>query len=541
MNALALTFDYLATTENEAATSLLLAALDHPQREVAEGGFQAVLRRKAPSALDDVVRRWHVLSDRWKQLAAQRPGVLTTALRTAFHSSDEQLIRNAADAAVAMADYELAALFAQSTLDSSPTRRRVASEALLKLAETLYDELHGAPQVGVRRDPHCLRDFMVGSLEKPVTHFKEHHSREVLEAFLLLAPRECATLRHLLQDAQEPSHEALCDQLLRSTRPGVIRLLLSMLDDPHAPLAPLRILGRRCDVGFFRQLCKKLVDDHSPHVETNLARIDSLAWLDDEKLSILASLAEAEQPGAVALASRTRISQSDKLMVLENLLYHGQPLGRQAAARALFDYYGEQSDWLVLLLIDDDCPLVQAEAVRRLRGCDVPDAVSTLIALIDSPHAEVQAAARDALEEFRLPRYLQAFDGLSEEARHATGQLVKRVDQNVVSQLKAELATPGRIRRVRALQVAGVLEVAPRLTKTLQELCSDEAQAVRLEAIKLLAQCDGPEVRRTLRQLLADPSPAVQRAAEQSLQANAARDPFASTVCFKPRRTEALP
>jgi HEAT repeat protein len=541
LNALALTLDHLATTENEAATALLVAALNHSDRAVAEGSFQTLLRRKSAPALDEVVRRWHTLSDRWKQLAAQRPGVLTAALRTAFHSTDEQLIRNAADAAVVVADYELVGSFAQATSHTLPLRRRVASESILKLAEMLYDELHGGHRGTGRRDPHCVREFMVGSLEVPVTNFKEHHHREVLEAFLLLAPRECATLRHLLQDAQEPSHEPLCDQLLRSTRPGVMRLLLSMLDDPHAPLAPLRIVGRRCDVGFFRQLCKKVTEDQSPHLETNLGRIDSLVWLEDDRLPILDSLGEAEQPGAALLATRTRVSKADKLLVLEHLLANGQPLGRQAAARALFEIYGKQADWLVLDLIEDPCPLVQAEAVRRLRTCDVPDAVGMLIKLLDSPHAEVQSAARESLAEFKLPRYLQAFDGLSESARHATGLLVKRVDANAVQDLQTELAAPGRVRRLRALQVVGVLEVAPQLARTLQELCNDEAPAVRLEAIRLLAHCDGPEVRRTLRQLLSDSSPAVQQAAEQSLQESAARDPFASTVCFQRRPTEVSP
>jgi HEAT repeat protein len=119
--------------------------------------------------------------------------------------------------------------------------------------------------------------------------------------------------------------------------------------------------------------------------------------------------------------------------------------------------------------------------------------------------------------------------------------LVKRVDANAVAELQVELAAPGRVRRLRALQVVGVLDLAPAVTKNLQELCNDEAPAVRLEAIRLLAQCEGIEVRRTLRQLLADASPAVQQAAELSLQESAARDPLASTVCFQRRTTEALP
>jgi HEAT repeat protein len=322
----------------------------------------------------------------------------------------------------------------------------------------------------------------------------------------------------------------LCDQLFRSTRPGVWRLLLSMLDDPHAPLSALRIIGRRRDVGFFRQLCKKLGEDRSPHLEANVARIDMLAWLDDDELSILTSLSEAEQPGAVLLASRARVAPSEKLRVLEQLLATGSPLGRQAAARAMFETYEGQCDWLVLDLIDDPCPLVQAEAVKRLRECDVPDAVATLIKLLDSPHAEVQAAARHSLDEFSLPRYLASFDTLSEEARYTSGEVVKRVHPMVAFELLSEMTAPGRTRRLRALQATAVLDLAPELASGLCELCSDEHHAVRLEAARLLGMCPGSESRRTLRELLCDPVVAIRQAAEESLQQLAATDPTASTI-----------
>jgi HEAT repeat protein len=518
VDRLGLTFDYLATTDNEAATAVLLSSLEHRERTVAEGTVNALLRRKSQPGLDALVRKWHLLGDRLKALPADRPGVLTPSLKVAFLSSDEQLIRNAADAAVTTADYDLATLFAQSVTDPSPLRRRVAAESVLRLAEMLYDELHSSTPGRVRHDPQCIREFIVGSLESPVTRFSQHHSRETLEAFLLLAPRECATLRHLLQDSQEAAHEPLCDQLLRSTRPGVMRLLLSMLDEPHAPLVALRIIGRRRDVGFFRQLCKKLGEDHSPHVPGNLARIDQLDWLDDDALSILTTLSEAEQPGAVVLAVRTKISLSERLRILEQLLAEGRPLGRQAAARALFDTYGKECDWLVQDLIHDPCPLVQAEAARRLRECDVPDAVDILFGLLDSSSAEVRAAARHGLEDYTLKSYLQTIDSLSESERITIGALVKRVDPNLIDELLQEMVVPVRARRLRALQATAALEVAPLVATGLCELARDEYHGVRVEAARLLGECDGSEVRYTLRELQSDSLPAVQREAEQSLE-----------------------
>jgi HEAT repeat protein len=518
LNALAKTFDYLSTAENEAATPLLLAALEHRDRAVADGALQALLRRQSPEALSELVRRWPVLNDRWKQWIAQRPGALTDALKSAFRSSQDELLRNSAMAAVELADYDLFALFAQSTSDASPLKQRLACEALLKLAEINYDELHGRIGLASHRDPQCLRDYLVGNLEGPVTRFNEHCFREVLEAFLLLAPRESATLRHLLQDSSEPAHEPLCEQLLRSTRPGVIRLLLSLIDDPHAPLAALRIIGRRRDVGFFRQLCKRLLDDHSPHLDANLARIDGLSWLQDEQLSLLDSLSDTEQPGVVALAVRTRIAAQDRIRILQRVLHQGWPSGRQAAARALLDARDEQASLLIRELIADPCPPVQAEAARRLRSFDVPHCVTILIELLDSPHAEVQAAAREALDEFSLARYLKAIDTLSDEARRSGGELVKRVHPDVATDLAAELAIPERGRRLRALQAVAALELAPALVDSLCKLCTDESPAVRSEALRQLAQCDGPHARSALRELLADGNVGIQQEAERALQ-----------------------
>jgi HEAT repeat protein len=280
-------------------------------------------------------------------------------------------------------------------------------------------------------------------------------------------------------------------------------------------------------VGFFRQLCKKLVDDHSPQLETNLARIDTLSWLDDDALTILDSLSEAEQAGAILLAMRCRIGSIEQSRILSHVLRHGAPLGRQAAARALLDQ-GTEDD--VLVLIDDECPLVQAEAARRLRSFDVPHAVTMLIDLLDSPHAEVQAAAREALDDFSLTRYLKLIDSLDEEARRSTGELVMRIHPDAASQLKSELAVADRTRRLRALQAVGSLDLASSLATSLMALVRDDSPAIRLEAVKLLGYCAGTQVRTTLRELLSDANQAVRQAAEQALLDLAAADVGDSTV-----------
>jgi HEAT repeat protein len=522
-SSLELTFDYLATTENEAATTVLLAALDHPDRAVADGALRAVLRRKSPEALDELVRRWHEIGDRAQDVVALWPGVLAGAIKQAFYSSNEQLIRNAAAAAVAVADYELVSLFAIAVSEPHPLRRKLAAEALLHFSETLYEELHGNRPGKVRRDAQLVRKFVAGCLEGPVARFASHGCCEVLEAFLLVAGRENATFRHLLQDVHEPSHAPLCEQLLRSTRPAAMRLLLSFLDDPHAPVAAIRLIGRRCDVSFFHLLCSKLVTDHSCAIEPNLARIDRLPWIEESPTSA-ELLEESEQPGAVKLVWRSKIDSRLKRRMLQQLLKHGAPLGREAAARALFDLLGDEADSLLLRLLEDECPLVQAAAVSQLRPRDLPNALSLLIDFLDSPYPEVQAAARGSLEEFTFARYLSAFDTLAPEVRKATGTIVQRVNPSLAEELVTELVASGRARRMRAMHVAVALNLVREMEFGLIELCRDEDHTVRLEAARLLGQCPSQEARHILQDLLSDPSTAVQNRAELSLHEMAVLD-----------------
>ncbi len=521
MDPLSLTYERLATSENEAATSVLVAVLEHRQRSVADRAAQAILQRQAPAALEQLIRRWHVHGDRWKSFVVQRPGVLTASFRAAFTSDDETLWHNTAAAVVAVADYELCSTLVHACCDASPLKRRLASTALLQLAELLYEELHRETCAAVarrlpRHDPQCVREFFVGSLEPIVATYPQHQSRELLEAYLLLAPRECATLRHLLQDSREPAHEPLCDQLLHSTRPGIIRLLLSFLEDPHAPLAVLRVLSRRSDVGFVRHLAARLVEPHSPQVERNLARIDRFAWVDDE-LAMLTALGAAEQPGIARLVMHSKLPLAEKQRVLTQLLDCGAPIGRQAGAQALFLAYDGECDWLVEELIHDPCPLVQAEAARHLRACDLPDSVQTLIELLESPHQVVQNAARESLAEFRFSHYLAGFDRLSESARQSTGELMLRVDLQAKEELAEELLAPGKTRRMRALQIVALLDLAAPLEAMLVEVSRDEHSTIRQEAARLLGNCSGNMARQALRELMNDSSASVQLEAERAL------------------------
>jgi HEAT repeat protein len=215
----------------------------------------------------------------------------------------------------------------------------------------------------------------------------------------------------------------------------------------------------------------------------------------------------------------TRINRLQVFSVVRYLLLQGKPGGRRAAAAVLEEFKGAESNRLVLQAIRDPDPQVQANALRQLRQRGIPGALTRLISLVDSPHEMVRSAARQSLDEFHFPRYLAAFDMLSDPVRNSTGLLVKKIDPRAVPQLVEELLSKSRTRRLRGLSVALAMDVSSQVEERVLELAEDSDHFVRAAAAKALARCDTAAARTALRKALLDRSVLVQEAAEQSLLA----------------------
>src|SRR5262245_57687513 len=279
MPGLPTTFDLLANTPNESASAVLVAGLDASPREVRALALVALLARRNASAELNVLRRWNDMALRWKNQIAERPGWLSAAIRTAVTNRDPKLYECACAAAVFTRDYDSIAALVTAASDRANPYCAKAGAATLELAELLAEELAGPRDYRIRRDPQLQRNHVIASLERAATSLDQHGRRELLEAFLLLANRENAVLKRILQSPTDRGFLPLVELLNTSSRPGTERLLLSYLDDPYAPLSALQIMARRSDVSFLRHLVKKIGADPSPVIRANLKRIESIPWI----------------------------------------------------------------------------------------------------------------------------------------------------------------------------------------------------------------------------------------------------------------------
>jgi HEAT repeat protein len=526
-----ITLAVLAETRNDAANAALLPALESPVPAIRDGALKSLLRRGSLDAQRHAVARLHTFDAAWWELIDEYRGRMSIAIRDAVLSSDTQLCKNGCDLLLKFRDYELAPALINAAEDETNPNRALTAHTLLQLAELLYEELSTAANPYSRRDPRRICGQVLTALEQSLVRYNRHRVVAVLESFLLLADRNNSTLRSILSDPRNGNYLPLADMLTHSPRAGVVTLLLSFLDDSHAPSAAITLLAYRHDEQFVEALLRKIGSEPSTIVSQNLRRIEHIAWLQSEE-TILHRLDEAGQRAAVALAIRSGVHRRTVFKMLESLLSRGKPAGRVAAAEALAAFSGAEANALAMRTLQDSEPEVQARIVPQLRQRGIPGAVGKLIELLDSRHPTVRAAARDSLAEFSFNRYLAAYDMLDDDVRRSTGEMVAKVDSESIPLLLEELASPSRTRRLRALSIAAAMGVAARIELDIHERLFDDDHVVRAEAARVLAKCDTPETHEVLREALTDTSLTVREAAETSLEA--LKQPIAPPIVLPP-------
>lgn len=511
-----ITFARLGETENDAAVPVLLRGLDSSERALRDGCLRALLHRISEQAEVEILRRWHTLPGHWREMITAKVGWLSSAIRKGAASENAQDNANACAAAVETRAFDLIPVFVAAAMNPKFAFAERTAETALNCVEHLHDELAAARDYTDRRNPQLIRQFVLPSLEKAVETFGKHGRVELLEAYLLLAGRENAGLKHALQSTHDPVHAPLMNILTRGSRPAVLRLLLSYLDDPHAPAPVISLIGRRPDLTFLRQLFRRIGAEPGKVVAMNLRRIDTCGWLTPDG-AMLDAVQEADQPGLVNFVALTQVDRALAQSLLLRVLKRGGVASRRVAAERLEAFSGAEADEAALAASHDADPYVRAFAAGQLRKRNIPGSILRLVEMVESSNEAERTAARHALAEFEFSRLLEAFDGLPPEVRHMTGKLVKKIDEHALSRLAAQLHAESRNERKRALELAAAMDAVAELHGDICQLLHDEDQFLRADAIVTLAKLDIPETRQALRDALTDPSPLVRETAERAL------------------------
>ncbi len=524
MHGLDVTFATLAQTENNAAVPLLLRAIDSSQRNIRELAFRALLHRKSLEAELAVLRRWHLLPEHARQIITEKPGWLSDGIRKGIVCNEEQLHANTCAAAVDTLDYDSMPHFCEATADRANLFGAASAHTVLRLAECLHELLNAPRDYRERRDPQSIRAFVLPSLERALYNASPDHRPELVEAFLLIAGRENAGLKRMVEQPNDKISELVLSMLETTSRAGIIHYLLSCLDDPFMPQSIRSICCRRTDISFLRQLFRRIGRDPTKTIRNNIRKMDKCGWL-VRGPGLLEALTEAEQAGAATWAAFSGMDRDAALEVVAYLVRNGGVMTRRTAVGLLSEFDVPAADELILLAAHDEDPQVRALAAPLLRQHKIAGGMQRLLEMVDSANEMEQEAARQALEEFRFANFLEVFDSLSEAARVTTGMLVKRVDRTALKQLSDECQAKERSRRRRALEIIVAMQAISELHWDVSQLLHDEDEFLRVDAVRAIAKSDIPETRAALRTVLSDPSPLVRQVAEEALAKLSFRNP----------------
>ena len=516
------TSQVLSGTRNRAVIPLLLAGLRSSRASVRAAAIRAAVRRHDSATHTHLIRHFGDLSEADQAVLAEAHAALphhaAPALKAAVLEGDATLCKNACRIIALSCDADLFPVLVKAAESKKHHHRDAVSKTILELASGVVHELAqwaGGERAG-HHDPSFKRHHLLVSLEQSLARFAQHHCREVLDAFLLLAPIENKTLQQILHDPRHPGHGAVATELASTQDCGIIERFVEMLGDINAPPAALEIMSRRADQKFVDILLNGLPRPVPVRVLHNMTRLRHVAWLEDHR-RLLVELDGRAQAIAVDLATSSGMSHDRIFDLLVFLMREGLAEGRRASCQALAKFDTAEADKLVLSALDDPDSGVQATAVRQLRIRRLPDALQRLVALLDSRSPEVRDAARSSLAEFNFTRYRTMYDLLDEQAVKSTGVLVYKVDHTAQQKLLEELAAPSITSKLRGIEMAVAMEAANDLRQQLIELASHENVTVRKEAVTALAHCRGEQVIAALMAAAADTNRTVAEAAQRSL------------------------
>lgn len=510
------TFQFLTATENEAALDILIAGIDSTHQPTRDRSLRAIMERLEPRGHEEVFRRLPKLDEHSRSIVSARPDRLVKVVTPALQEHDPKACKKACEAIVAFRLCDaLPALLSVMSEAGHPNADR-AVDTVLKLTQEFYGELSG-PDDNQRKDIQNIRARITASLEDATRKYGQHQRDEIVEAFLLVAKQQNATLRNMLQRSEESSHEVIVRLLLNSQRGGVVRLLLGFLDDPQAPLVIFKVLAERKDIKFVEHFLRTVGSKPTRAVTQSLGRLEKIAWLTPGS-DLLDKLDDEYHEVVVQVALASGLKHDERFQILAHMLTHGKAPGRRAAAEALQNFKGAEADSLVIKSLNDEDPYVRAHLIRQLRPRQIPNALLFLIRMVGTTHEALREALRESMPEFSFRNFLKNLDAMEEELRPMTGHLVRQIDPGCAANVKAEMESLSPVRRRRAVNAAGAMGIVPEIENEAIKLLSDDDHTVRVAAAKALSECKSMPSWEALRDSLLDKSFLVQEAAVQSLE-----------------------
>ncbi len=263
LNFQTLTFQTLASSPNEAAIDVLMAALDEADRNVRLASLDALTQRVESRGPRLLLEHWDKLDEIDIKFMRSRKTWMVDAIRQSLRGPVD-VVNHAVAAAKQLSVVEVAEdLIAIAEAARSLDARVQAAQAVLALVEPLG---HSARQ---DRSRSTVRGPIVARLVESVKRFANHRNPVLIEAFLSVSTWNDADLRAIVE-ANGEAMDLICGRLAISPQPGTIGLLAGFVRRKQIPPRILAIMQTRSDEAFRDALLRYVGKEPTGNVIRNL-------------------------------------------------------------------------------------------------------------------------------------------------------------------------------------------------------------------------------------------------------------------------------
>ncbi|QDV78190.1 HEAT repeat domain-containing protein [Botrimarina mediterranea] len=523
-----LTLRTLLGSPNPRATDLLAIALGSSEVALRLGAVRALAIRDDEAGHRRLVDDWPKLPADARAALGDLPprSSLTATLSKVIRDGTPKQVRRASEIAATLNIVD-----ALPAIVEAASRPRMEGAAILaadayqlacRLTEAvdLYDPLAKVDGGQHQPDPAFARRPAVNALVTALETYGDHRQLDLLQALLLLTPGDEPALLRALGDEGHSAHEALLKAIRTSRCRGVIEVLASALVDLRSPQPLLEIAAERCDREGLEALLAHLTYPIGLRIRENCRRVASFAWLEESRRGVICELPGPLQATAVQLAAASQADPRDIAGVIELVLDSDDAPARLAACRAIEALPQRAAVEPIRRALDADDPAVVAFAVKMVRAKNYPGATALLVGMLNNPDAKVRSAAGKSLRELSFATFRDSYAELPESSRSVVGKLVGKADPMAAPSLRAELGSGAVARRLRALELIGLMGLADNLAEELIACVTDDKDlGVRVEAAGLLGELTlRDEAVEALVEATGARSTALRATAEKSLQ-----------------------
>lgn len=504
MQGLDLTYATLGKSRNEAALDVLVVALADESPRNRGRGLSALMDRDEPRAPRLLLEHWYKLQAEEIAVVAARKTWISGAIEQTL-GGDADLVLVAIEAAesIGLAS-ALPKLVSLAESASSSTLRLRACDCVGRLAAPLGADARA------ERDQTTVRHPAATRLADSVRRFSMHRNERLIEAFLVCSSWSDSELRQLL-GADGPESQLICKQLLESSHPSILELLVGFLRRRQVNRRVSNILCARSDDLFRDTLLRCIGSDPTPVVLKNLREMELPACCQGGE-ALFATLPPECGAALVHVYAACNPDYVETLHLIAAAVEseQGDCLSASTLALSRCEVPNPASWMRAALHLAADDPLACGDETARL--------LERLIPLLDHSDAALVRSLRRVLSALHASEMLSCFETLRKRSRRRLGRVVNKIDSTAIDRVRDALRHPVLTRRLEAIAMADALGLVDQLHDSFARIAREDHQEARMRAAEAMAGASNKESLALLHEMIELPECPVRDTAILAIQ-----------------------